>query len=234
MRGPRPPSSGHCDNDTTPHGRRVVVADDNTLLRAGLVQLLARSGFDVVGEADDGSQLIDLLRELTPDLVVVDNRMPPTWTTEGLDTAREISRRFPSVGILVLSAFVEVDYALELLSGADRVGYLLKSQVAQENQLVDALNQVSRGGSAIDASLVHELMAGYRNEDPLTQLSPDEHDVLDQMAQGRSDAGIAQALGRAEEEVGRQVDSVCTKLHLPAGATGRHRVLAVLAFLEAR
>jgi DNA-binding NarL/FixJ family response regulator len=186
------------------------------------------------GGSVDGSQLTDLVRELAPDLVIVDNRMPPTWTNEGLDAAREIRKRFPSVGILVLSASVEVDHALELLSSGDRVGYLLKSQIAEAGQLLDALEQISRGGSVTDPSLVRELVATGHSEDPLARLTSDEHDVLALMAQGRSDVGIAQELGITEEEVGRQVHSVFTKLRLPESRTDHHRVLAVLAFLDAR
>jgi DNA-binding NarL/FixJ family response regulator len=232
MRGPWSPGSGHGNTDAPP--RRVIVADDDVLLRQGLVHLLTRSGFDVVGQAGDGSQLIDLVRELAPDLVVVDIRMPPTWTTEGLEAAREISKRFGSVGILVLSAFVQVDHAVELLCSGGRVGYLLKSHITDAGQLVDALEQISMGGCVIDPSLVDELVAAYHSEDPVSQLTSDEHDVLALMAQGRSDVGIAQVLGITEQEAGRQVHSVVTKLPLPESGTDHHRVLAVLAFLEAR
>jgi DNA-binding NarL/FixJ family response regulator len=212
----------------------VVVADDDAGVREGLAHLLLYSGFAVAGQAGDGSQLLDLVRELTPDLVVADNRMPPTFTDEGLRAALEIRQRFPSIGILVLSAYVEVDQALELLGSGNRVGYLLKSQITEAGQLADVLEQISRGGSVADPSLVRELVATYRSEDPLTRLTPDEHDVLALVAQGRSDVGIAQALRITEEEAGRQVRSVFTKLCLPEPGTDHHRVLAVLAFLEAR
>jgi len=212
----------------------VIVADDDVLVREGLVHLLTRSGFDVVGQAGDGGQLMALVREVAPDLVVVDNRMPPTWTNEGLQTAQEIRQRYPSVGILVLSAVVEVDQALDLLASGDRVGYLLKSHITEAGQLGDALEQIRRGGSVTDPSLVGELVATYHSQDPLTQLTSNEHDVLALIAQGRSDGGIAQVLGITEEEVGRQVNSVFTKLRLPEPVTDHHRVLAVLAFLEAR
>lgn len=233
-RGPRSPGSGHSSDDATMPQRRVIVADDDVLLREGLGHLLIRSGFNVVGQAGDGNQLMEQVSELAPDLVVVDNRMPPTWTTEGLQAAREIRKRFPSVGILVLSAVVEVDDALELLCSGDRVGYLLKSQITEVGQLVDALEQISLGGSVIDPSLVRELVAAYHREDPLTRLTADEYDVLALMAQGRSDVGIAQILGSTEEEVGQRVRSVFTKLRLPESRTDHHRVLAVLAYLEAR
>jgi DNA-binding NarL/FixJ family response regulator len=229
------PGSGHrSDAGTPPLRQRVIVADDDVLLREGLVHLLTSSRFHVVGQAGDGGQLMDLVKDVGADLVVVDNRMPPTWTNEGLQTAREISQRFPSVGILVLSAFVAVNHALDLLCGGDRVGYLLKSHITDVAQLVDALEQISLGGTVIDPSLVRELVTDYRSEDPLARLSVDEHEVLELMAQGRSDIGIAEVLGMTEDEVGRHVHSVVTKLRLPKSATVHHRVLAVLAFLEAR
>lgn len=214
--------------------RRVIVADDNSLVREGLVHLATRSGFNVVGQACDGSQLIDLVRELVPDLVVVDTRMPPTWKTEGLQAAQKIREQFPSVGILVLSASVDVDHALGLLCGGDRVGYLLKSQITEVGQLADTLEQISLGGSVVDPSLVRELMAIYDGEDPLAQLTSDEHDVLAQVAQGRSDAHTALRIGTTEEQVGHHIHSAFTKLRLPESGTHHHRVLAILAYLEAR
>jgi DNA-binding NarL/FixJ family response regulator len=234
MRRPGSSGSGHTRADAkTLHGR-VIVADDDALLREGLVHLLSRSGFHVVGQAGDGGQLFDLVAEVGPDLVVIDNRMPPTWTTEGLEIARQIREHFPSVGILVLSAFVEIDQALELLCTGGAVGYLLKSQIAEAGQLVDALDQIGQGGSVVDPSLVRELVAANGSEDPLTELSSDEQAVLAQMAEGRSDAGIAQVLGMTRTEVSRQVRSIFSKLRLPESTTDHHRALAVLAFLEAR
>jgi DNA-binding NarL/FixJ family response regulator len=212
----------------------VVVADDDVLVSEGLVHLLTRSGFDVVGQAGDGSEVVDLVRELTPDLVVVDNRMPPTWTTEGLEAAREICKRFPPVGTLVLSASVEVDHVLELLSTGDQVGYLSKTTITEAGQLADALEQISLGGCVVEPSLVRELVTAVHNEDPVARLASAERDVLALVAQGRSDAAIAQILGGTEEEVGHRVRSLFTKLRLPEPSTDRHRVLAVLAFLEAR
>lgn len=233
MGGAQSAGSGPGSDAPTPH-RRVIVADDDVLVREGLTHLLTRSGFHVVGEAADGSQLMDLVQELGPDLVIVDNRMPPTWTTEGLETARKIRQQFPSVAILLLSVSVQVDYALELLSAGDRVGYLNKSQITEAGQLTDALDQISRGGSVTDPSLVRELMAGDHSGDPLTLLTSDERDLLALVAQGRSDTGIAQLLGITDAEAGRRVRSVFTKLRLPEPGTDHHRVLAVLAFLEAR
>lgn len=233
MGGAQSPGSVPGSDATRPH-RRLIVADDDVLVREGLTHLLTRSGFDVVGEAADGSQLMDLVQELVPDLVIVDNRMPPTWTNEGLETARKIRQQFPSVATLLLSVSVQVDYALELLCAGDRVGYLNKSQITQAGQLADALDQISRGGSVMDPSLVRELMAAYRSEDPLTLLTSDERDLLALVAQGRSDTGIARILGLTQDEADRRVRSVFMKLRLPEPGTDQHRVLAVLAFLEAR
>jgi len=214
--------------------RRVIVADDNVLVRDGLAHLLTRSGFDVVGQAGDGGQLLDLIPGLAPDLVVIDTRMPPTWKTEGLETARQIRQQFPSVGILLLSASVDVDHALELLCDGDPVGYLLKSQITEAGRLADALQQICLGRSVIDPSLVSELMATYRDEDPLTQLTSAERDVLAQMAQGQSDVGAAHRLGITEDEVGGYAQSIFTKLRLPDSGTDYHRVLAILAYLDSR
>ena len=226
--------SAPAEDDATKPRARVIIADDDALLREALVHLLSRSGFEVVGQAGDGDQLIGLVGAVAPDLVIVDTRMPPTWTTEGLEAAGEIRERFPSVGVLVLSAFVEVDQALELLCAGGPVGYLLKSQIAEVGQLVDALEQISEGGSVVDSSLVRELVAAYGSEDPLTALSPDQHEVLAQMAEGRSDVAIARVLGMTKAEVGHQVRSIFCKLRLPESTTDHHRALAVLAFLEAR
>jgi DNA-binding NarL/FixJ family response regulator len=234
MGGPQSPGSGRTSGGAMSPRGRVIVADDDVGVRVGLARLLANSGFAVVGQAGDGSQLLDLVRELGPDLVVVDNRMPPTLTNEGVKAALEIRQRFPSIGILVLSAYVEVDQALDLLCGGDRVGYLLKSQITGAGQLADVLEQISGGGVVTDPSMVGELVATSRSEDPLTRLTPDEHDVLALVAQGRSDPGIARTLRITEQEVARQVHSVFTKLRLPEPGTDHHRVLAVLAFLEAR
>jgi DNA-binding NarL/FixJ family response regulator len=234
MRRQASSGSAPAEDDATMPRARVIVADDDVLLREALVHLLSRSGFEVVGQAGDGTQLIGLVAQVAPDLVVVDNRMPPTWTTEGLDVAGQIRARFPAVGVLVLSAFVEVDQALELLCTGGPVGYLLKSQIAEVGQLVDALEQISMGGSVVDHSLVRELLAAHGSEDPLSALSPDEHEVLAHVAEGRSDVAIAEVLGLTKAEVGRQVHSIFCKLRLPESITDHHRALAVLAFLEAR
>lgn len=229
----RPPGAGRDNDDPIATRGRVIVADDDVLLRQGLASLLTRSGFMVVGQAGDGMQLLEQVREHAPDLVIVDNRMPPTCTTEGLEAAREIRARFPSVGILVLSAYVEVDHAMELLTSGDRIGYLLKNRITDVGELVDALERIARGGSVIDPSLVHELVAAYRREDPLVKLSAREREVLSLMAEGRSNTDIAEKLGIIETAVEEHVRSILTKLFLPQTDADHRRVLAVLAFLDA-
>jgi DNA-binding NarL/FixJ family response regulator len=180
---------------------RVIVADDDILLREGLASLLDRSGFEVVGQAGDGSQLLPLVREHLPELIVVDIRMPPTHTVEGLDAARAIRRELPEIGILVLSAHVEVEHAMELLASGQRVGYLLKRRVPDVNEFIDALERVASGGSVIDPSLVRELVSRRRRVDPLAVLSVREREVLGLMAEGRSNAGIARRLWLTEGTV---------------------------------
>ncbi|MFB9837153.1 response regulator transcription factor [Actinoallomurus acaciae] len=220
-------------NGSVPLRGRVVLADDDILLREGVASLLARAGFDVVGQADNGDRLVDLVREQVPDLAIVDVRMPPTCTTEGLVAATEIRRRFPSVAILVLSAFVEVNHAMELLSGGDRIGYLLKTRVTDPSELFDALERVRRGGSVIDPYLVQRLFAAHRRIDPLAKLSAREREVLALMAEGRSNAGIVHKLWITEPTVEKHVHSILTKLCLPETDADHRRVLAVLAFLNA-
>ncbi|GLY77523.1 response regulator transcription factor [Actinoallomurus iriomotensis] len=211
----------------------MVLADDDVLLREGMASLLTREGFDVVGQAGDGARLLELVREHLPDLAVVDVRMPPTGTTEGLQAATEIRRRFPSVAILVLSGYVEVDHALELLSGGDRIGYLLKTRVTDPSELIDALERVRKGGSVIDPYLVQRLFAAHRRVDPLAKLSAREREVLALMAEGRSNAGIVHKLWITEPTVEKHVHSILTKLCLPETDADHRRVLAVLAFLNA-
>ena len=157
---------------------RVVVADDDVLLREGIASLLTGAGFDVVGEVGDASALARVVREQVPDLVIVDVRMPPTQSLEGLDAAREIRAEFPQIGILVLSAHVEVDSALDLLEDGRGVGYLLKSRVMKANDVVDALQRISEGGSVVDPALVQELVAQRQRDDPLAELTPREREVL--------------------------------------------------------
>jgi DNA-binding NarL/FixJ family response regulator len=213
---------------------RVVVADDDVLLRAGLASLLDRSGFEVAGQAGDASELDALVRKHQPDVVVVDIRMPPSHTTEGLDAAREIRRDLPTIGILVLSAHVEVEHAMDLLASGDRIGYLLKSRVTDVEEFIGALDRIARGGSVVDPALVQELVGIRRRDDPLAVLTEREREVLALMAEGRSNAGIAKRLWVAEGTVEKHVRSILTKLNLYAEEDDHRRVLAVLTFLDNR
>jgi DNA-binding NarL/FixJ family response regulator len=213
---------------------RLVLAEDDVLLREGLASLLERSGFQVVGQAGDAAQLLDLVATHAPDLAVVDIRMPPTHTAEGLEAARQIRQEHPEIGILVLSAHVEVEHAMELLASGRRVGYLLKTRVTDVEEFIDALQRIARGGSVVDPTLVAELVATRHRDDPLAELSAREREVLALMAEGRSNAGIARRLWVAEGTVEKHVRSILTKLTLPETTDDHRRVLAVLTFLEAR
>ena len=187
---------------------QVVVADDDVLLREGLASLLERSGFEVVGQAADATELLALVRDRKPQLVVVDIRMPPTHTTEGLDAARVIREELPHTGILVLSAHVEVEHATELLASGHAIGYLLKTRVTDVADFVDTLERVSKGASVVDPALVQELVSARRRDDPLAVLSTREQEVLMQMAEGRSNAGIARRLWVTEGTVEKHVRSI--------------------------
>jgi DNA-binding NarL/FixJ family response regulator len=213
---------------------RVLLAEDDVLLREGLASLLARSGFEVVGQTGDSAWILPLVRDLTPDLVVVDIRMPPTNTTEGLDAAREIRKEFPATGILVLSAHAEVEQAMELLATGQRIGYLLKSRVTDVDEFIETLERIVKGGSVMDPALVQELVGARKRNDPLSVLSPREHEVLALMAEGRSNAGIARRLWVTEGTVEKHVRSILAKLSLPETDDDHRRVLAVVTFLEAR
>jgi DNA-binding NarL/FixJ family response regulator len=213
---------------------RLVLAEDDVLLREGLASLLERSGFQVVGQAGDAAQLLDLVATHAPDLAVVDIRMPPTHTAEGLEAARQIRQEHPEIGILVLSAHVEVEHAMELLASGRRVGYLLKTRVTDVEEFIDTLQRIARGGSVVDPTLVAELVATRHRDDPLAELSAREREVLALMAEGRSNAGIARRLWVAEGTVEKHVRSILTKLTLPETTDDHRRVLAVLTFLEAR
>ncbi|MCW3032338.1 MAG: DNA-binding response regulator [Solirubrobacterales bacterium] len=215
-------------------GTRVVVADDEVLLREGLASLLGRSGFEVVGQCGDGAELIDLVREQRPQLALIDIRMPPTHTTEGLDAARTIREEFPQTAILLLSAHVEVEHAMDLLAGGGGSGYLLKSRVTDVEEFTETLERVVKGGSVVDPALVEELVAARRADDPLEEITPREREVLSLMAEGRSNAGIAHALWVTEGTVEKHVHSILGKLPLPDTHDDHRRVLAVLTFLEAR
>jgi DNA-binding NarL/FixJ family response regulator len=215
-------------------GARVALADDDVLLREGIASLLGGAGYEIVGQAGDARALDEVVREQAPDLVVVDIRMPPTHTTEGLDAAAAIRSEFPEIGILLLSAHVEIETAMDLLEGGERIGYLLKSRVMNKADFVDALERIARGGSVVDPALIQELVAERRRDDPLAGLTPREREVLALMAEGRSNNGIAQRLWITEGAVEKHVHSILAKLKLPATQDDHRRVLAVVAFLEAR
>ena len=228
---PRPIITGM----TSPASTRVVLADDDVLLREGLASLFARSpSFDVVGQADNPRELLQLVVEHQPDLAIVDIRMPPTHTTEGLDAARTIRHEYPMTAILVLSAHVEVEHAMDLLASGERSGYLLKSRVTDVDEFFESVERIVRGGSVVDPALVQELVAARRVEDPLDVLSPREREVLALMAEGRSNAGIGRELWVTEGTVEKHVHSILSKLRLPESTEAHRRVLAVLTFLEAR
>jgi DNA-binding NarL/FixJ family response regulator len=212
----------------------VTLADDDVLLREGLASLLERRGFDVVGQCGDATELIALVREHRPELAVVDIRMPPSHTTEGLDAARVIRDEFPETAIVVLSAHVEVEHAMDLLASGERSGYLLKSRVLNVDDFVETLDRIVKGASVIDPVLVRELVAARHVDDPLADLSPREGEVLALMAEGRSNAGIARALSVTEGTVEKHVHSILVKLRLPETEDDHRRVLAVVAYLDVR
>jgi DNA-binding NarL/FixJ family response regulator len=211
---------------------RVVLADDDVLLREGLASLLQGSGMDVVGRAADATGLLAAVRDTVPDLAIVDIRMPPTRTTEGLEAARVIRQKHPEVAILVLSAHAEVDHAMELLATGRSVGYLLKSRVMDVEEFIDALDRVAKGGSVVDPALVQELIQAQRRNDPLAGLSPREREVLALMAEGWSNGAIARTLVVTEAAVAKHIGSILTKLDLPPTHDDHRRVRAVLAFLR--
>jgi DNA-binding NarL/FixJ family response regulator len=212
---------------------RVVVADDSTLLREGLVRLLEEAGLEVVGQAGDGEELLRKVRAHKPDVAVVDVRMPPTHTDEGLRAAREIRAELPETSVLVLSQYVEVAYARELLAeSAEGLGYLLKDRVADVEALTDAVRRVGEGGSALDPEVVSQMLGRRRHDDPLEQLTPREREVLGLMAEGRSNAAIAAELVVTERAVEKHVTGIFAKLELGASSEDHRRVLAVLRFLD--
>jgi DNA-binding NarL/FixJ family response regulator len=213
---------------------RVVIADDDVLLREGLAGLLERSAFEVVGLAGDVSELMELVRHHAPELVVLDIRMPPSHTTEGLDAARAVRAQFPEIGILVLSAHVEAHRAVDLLSEGRSIGYLLKSRVTEVADFLETLERIADGGLVVDPGLVKELMAARRVEDSLGDLTPREREVLQLMAEGRSNAGIARRLWVSEGTVLKHVRSIFSKLALAETGDDHRRVLAVVAFLKAQ
>jgi DNA-binding NarL/FixJ family response regulator len=214
--------------------RRIVVADDDVLVREGTVSLLREVGYEVIEQVADAEALLDAVERARPDLVIADIRMPPTHTSEGIDAARKIRREFPETGVLLLSAHVELDTALEFLGEGERIGYLLKSRIMKIEDLIDALERIADGGTVIDSALVQEVLAQRRRTDPLAPLTPREREVLALVAEGRSNMGIAHELSVSEGAVEKHVRSIMGKLDLPATEDDHRRVLAVLAFLETR
>jgi DNA-binding NarL/FixJ family response regulator len=214
--------------------RRVVLADDDVLLREGIASLLEHSGFDVVGQTGNAVELLALVRSARPELAIIDIRMPPGHATDGLEAARVIRAELPETAIIVLSAHVEVDQAMELLADGERIGYLLKSRVTDVAAFIETVERITAGASVVDPSLVQELVRARRRRDPLDVLSPREREVLALMAEGASNAGIAGRIVVTEGTVEKHVRSILTKLDLPESGTDHRRVLAVLRFLEAR
>jgi DNA-binding NarL/FixJ family response regulator len=214
--------------------QRVAIAEDDVLLRQGLAALLREGGYDVVGQSGDAAGLIDLVRREEPDVAIVDIRMPPTHTTEGLEAARTIREELPQVAILVLSAHIEVEHAMDLLGAGRGIGYVLKTRVGDVDELTDTLERICSGGSVIDPTLVEELVRARRASDPLEGLTARERDVLALMAEGRSNAGIARILWLAAGTVEKHVRSIFRKLRLPDVPDDHRRVLAVIAFLGSK
>lgn len=210
---------------------RVVVAEDDVLMREGLASLLAGAGFDIVGRYGTHTELMAHVVRLNPDLVIVDIRMPPTHTTEGLDAARTIRQELPDTAILVLSGYVQVEQATELLRGGQRMGYLLKDRVSDVEDFLSTLDRIMKGASVVDPALVQELLAAHHVEDPLQPLTRREREVLALMAEGLSNAGIAQRLWLAEGTIEKHVRSILTKLGIAEATESHRRVLAVLTFL---
>ncbi len=212
---------------------RVVLADDSILLREGIARILEEAGFEVVGQAGNAEELLLKVRSYSPDVAVVDIRMPPTHTDEGLHAAREIREKHPGVGVLVLSQYVEPGYAMDLLAeSAEGVGYLLKDRVSDVDDFASAVRRVAEGGSALDPAIVSQLVGRRRGTDPIDSLTPREREVLELMAEGRSNSGIASRMVVTERAVEKHVTSIFGKLRLPAASADHRRVLAVLAYLR--
>jgi DNA-binding NarL/FixJ family response regulator len=213
---------------------RVVVADDSVLLREGLVRLLTEAGFEVAGQAGDAEELMAAVEAERPDVAIVDIRMPPTHTDEGLRAARELRVRYPAMGVLVLSQYVRPSYAVELLQdGAARVGYLLKDRVSDVGQLTESVRRVAEGGTVLDPSVIAQLVGRpRRGQDPLEELTDREREVLALMAEGRSNKAVAERLFITEHTVEKHVQNIFSKLEIPATTDDHRRVLAVLTFLN--
>jgi DNA-binding NarL/FixJ family response regulator len=212
---------------------RVVLAEDSVLLREGLARLLAETGFEVVGQCATAEDLLLKVRSYSPDVVIVDIRLPPTHSDEGLRAAQEIRARNPSVGVLVLSQYLELGLAMKLLAdSAEGVGYLLKDRVSDVKEFAAAVRRVAEGGSAIDPTIVSQLLGRHRGDDPLVGITPREHEVLALMAEGRSNQAIADRLVVTERAVQKHITRIFQKLGLTASDEDHRRVLAVLAFLR--
>jgi len=213
---------------------RVVLADDTMLLREGVALLLAEAGFDVVGQAEDAATLVEAVVAQRPEVAIVDLRMPPTHTDEGLQAALTIREQHPDVGVLVLSQHADVGLAMKLLDrGAEGVGYMLKDRVADLDDFADAIRRVAAGGSALDPTIVSQLLSKRRDAGPLDDVTAREREVLELMAEGRSNQGIAERLDISERGVQKHVTSIFEKLDIPGGTDDHRRVLAVLTFLRA-
>jgi serine/threonine-protein kinase PknK len=221
-------------SSTNDHKSRIVLADDDFLLREGLASLLEREGMNVVGRAGTASDLLALVRDLKPDLAIVDVRMPPSHSTEGIDAARQIREEFPDVAVLVLSAHVDVEQVMDFVADGRGVGYLLKSRVVDIEAFIGSVRRVLQGGSVVDPALVEELVAMRRRHDPLETLTEREREVMSLMAEGYSNAGIASQISVSEGTVEKHVRSIMMKLNLPEKEDDHRRVLAVLTFLEHR
>jgi DNA-binding NarL/FixJ family response regulator len=213
---------------------RVVVAEDSVLLREGIVRLLEEAGIEVVGQAGDAEELVRKVRAHKPDVAIIDVRMPPTNTDDGLRAAQQIRAELPDVALLVLSQYIEESYAVELLeSGSEGIGYLLKDRVAEVDRFIDAVHRVADGGSALDPEVVAQLLGRHRRDGPLDDLTPREREVIALMAEGRSNQAIATEMVVSERAVEKHVTSIFSKLDLTTSATDHRRVLAVLAYLGA-
>jgi DNA-binding NarL/FixJ family response regulator len=214
---------------------RIVIAEDSALLRDGLVRMLEAHGHEVVASVDDAAELVAVVQRREPDLVVLDVRMPPTHTDEGIRAALELRARWPRLGILVLSQYVEENYASDLLSGdLGGVGYVLKDRVTAVSDFVETVARVGDGGTVIDSEVVSQLLARTRRKAPLEDLTPREREVLALMAEGRSNLAIADKLVVTQRAVEKHVKSIFQKLRLPPAESDHRRVLAVLRYLEAR
>jgi DNA-binding NarL/FixJ family response regulator len=212
---------------------RVVIGEDSVLLREGVARLLTESGFDVVAQAGDADDLLRKVRAHKPDVALVDIRMPPTNTDDGLRAAKTIREELPDTGVIVLSQYVEEGYAVDLVAAGSGVGYLLKDRISDVDRFLESVRRVAEGGSALDPEVVAQMLRRKRSDDPLDELTPREREVLEAMAEGRSNAAIAERMVVTERAVEKHVTSIFGKLHLTATGQDHRRVLAVLAYLRA-